>query len=126
MPRLARSVLAAALVTLFAACSGASSSAPSAPTAPTSTSAADGQASLEDFCGLAVRATNGELDFTNPDEVRQLTEHAALGVTGRQMVKAATNDAERQLANGDYSNEQLVSTVNALCDLDLTPVTMQP
>lgn len=115
-------MLAATLVTLCAACGAASTS---DPTAPTATSAAGGQASLENFCELAVRATNGGLDFTNPDEVRQLTEHPALSVTARQMVKAATNDADRQLDAGDYSNEQLVSIVNVLCDLDLTPVTMQ-
>ncbi len=77
------------------------------------------------FCSLALKAVGGEFDFTSEASVRELTEDPSLTEHQTLRVVAAIADAVAQLkSGGGYSNDLLVSAINDICGLSLTPMTM--
>ncbi len=77
------------------------------------------------FCDLATQATKGEMALRDPVQTAQLTEARGLTESERSRMRSAIDDAAAQLATGaGYSNDLLVSAVNEICGLKLTPVTM--
>ena len=80
-----------------------------------------------EYCALAVQAVEGHFDFTDPERVKELTEDPELTARQAELMRAGAADAVNEVADGNgWSNDELVSAVNEVCGLTLTPATLIP
>lgn len=79
------------------------------------------------FCELAARAAEGNIDLTDPALRATLAEFPGLTDGQRSRLVVALEDATIEVSSGSgWSNHLLVAIVNEVCGLSLTPVTMTP
>lgn len=79
------------------------------------------------YCALAAQAVDGSFDFTDPEQVKRLTQSSELTTRQRALIAAGAADAVAEVASGGgWSNDQLVFAVNDVCGLDLVPSTLTP
>jgi hypothetical protein len=79
------------------------------------------------FCDLAVRATEGRAEFGSPGDTDALVTYNDLSTMRRVQLRSILDDAEIRTKGGNgWDNSLLVSFVNEVCGLHLTPVTMTP
>lgn len=84
-------------------------------------------AASKSFCGVAVEAANGRINFADNAKFESLVTDQALPERYRADMTAAAERAREPWANSSaWSNDDMVAVVNSMCDLNLTPVTMQP
>jgi len=80
-----------------------------------------------EYCALAVQAVEGHFDFTDPERVKELIEDPELTARQAELMRAGAADAVNEVADGNgWSNDELVSAVNEVCGLTLTPATLIP
>jgi len=76
------------------------------------------------YCAVAIEATSGYGDTAALDS---LLSNEALPERYRAAMTAAADRARELWATSDaWSNGGMVEIVNSMCDVELTPVTMQP
>jgi hypothetical protein len=79
------------------------------------------------YCAVAVEAANGRINFADSAKFESLVTDQALPERFRADMTAAAERARELWANSSaWSNDDMVEIVNSMCDLHLTPVTMQP
>jgi hypothetical protein len=79
------------------------------------------------FCDLAVRASEGHVAFGSLGETDALVSYNDLTTAQRTVLRSVLADADERTKHGEGSdNSFLVSFVNEVCDLHLTPTTMTP
>lgn len=80
-----------------------------------------------EYCDIASSATDGRINFSDEAQFARLVGHPGLPARYRAAMTAAVETArERTAGRNAWSNEDMVGTVNAMCHLSLTPVTMMP
>jgi hypothetical protein len=80
-----------------------------------------------EYCALAEEAVEGNFDFTDPEEVKRLTQRPELTTRQRALIAVGAADAVREVSLGSgWSNDELVNAVNEVCGLDLAPLTLTP
>ncbi len=93
----------------------------------TSSSSSVAPLASDEFCSAATNAANGSFNFLDEARVAALTQDPSLTDRQRRLVTTAVADAVQQISvGGSYANDLLVSAVNEVCGLHLTPVTMEP
>lgn len=79
------------------------------------------------FCGLAVRASEGHVAFGSPGETDALVTYNDLSTMKHVQLRSILDDADMRTKRGSgWDNSVLVSFVNEVCGLHLTPITMTP
>lgn len=79
------------------------------------------------FCDLAVRASEGHVAFGSPGETDALVSYNDLTAVQRDVLRSVLEDADERTKRGEgWDNRFLVSFVNDVCGLHLTPITMTP
>ena len=80
----------------------------------------------DDFCTAAIAATEGRVDFSDPQQTDVLVNDSSISEIDRLQIAAELQDAAAEVASGAWSNDELVNLVNRLCGTDLPAVTMAP
>jgi hypothetical protein len=85
------------------------------------------ESASKEYCDLAVRATNGELNFADETQYASLVNSPGLPRRFREAMTAAAENARVRTAgpNG-WANDDMVEVVNKMCGLKLTPVSIVP
>jgi hypothetical protein len=79
------------------------------------------------FCNLAVRASGGSVTMDVDVDTNELVVFDGLSEHHRAMIRSAVADAAYQVrSGGGWDTTTFVETVNAMCGLHLTPITMTP
>jgi hypothetical protein len=81
----------------------------------------------KEYCDFAASATRLQVNFSDDGQVAQLVESPQVPARPKAELTAAVDRAKAAISSGDeWSDDDLVAVVNAMCDLSLTPVTRVP
>ena len=81
----------------------------------------------ESYCGVAVNAAKGRINFLDNVQYASIVDDPALPDRYRDDMTAAAARARQLWASfGAWSNHDMVAVVNAMCATDLTAVTAVP
>jgi hypothetical protein len=80
----------------------------------------------EEFCATATAATEGRIDFNDPQQTDTLVNDPSISEIDRLQIQAQLQHAAANVASGAWSNDQLVNLVNRLCGINLPAATIAP